>query len=179
MTQWFGRMKPWFLTETCLNIKSESCPCLCGPSRSIPAFTLIEPPGSYFERRRPEKLSGRRVSAMDVQGCVRQPQPHSESPTSRHSLPGCPAIPTAQTDGQPPGPAGRHVRRPSRPPDRASSGVSSHGLRVYWELKDGWGQLCWATRVGTPSPAARPCRRHRSTGSRRLQAGRRVGKLTV
>ena len=136
MTQWFGRMKPWFLTETCLNIKSESCPCLCGPSRSIPAFTLIEPPGSYFERRRPEKLSGRRVSAMDVQGCVRQPQPHSESPTSRHSLPGCPAIPTAQTDGQPPGPAGRHVRRPSRPPDRASSGVSSHGLRVYWELKD-------------------------------------------
>jgi hypothetical protein len=101
MPQWFGRMQPWFLPETCLNIKSESCLCLCGPSRSIPAFTLVQPPGSYFERRRPEKLSGRRVSAMDVQGCVRH------SPTSRNSQPGCPAMPTVQADGQSPGPLKR------------------------------------------------------------------------
>ena len=40
--------------------------------------------------------------------------------SSRHPQPSCPAMPTAQTDGQSPGPAGRHVRRPSRPPDRAS-----------------------------------------------------------
>jgi len=73
--------------------------------------------------------------------------------------------------------SGRPACPTAVPTARSCIRVSSHGL--YWELKDGWGQLCWATRVGTPSPAARPCRRHRSTGSRRLQAGRRVGKVTV
>ena len=34
--------------------------------------------------------------------------------SSRHSQPSCPAMPTEQTDGQSLGPAGRHVRRPSR-----------------------------------------------------------------
>jgi hypothetical protein len=34
--------------------------------------------------------------------------------SSRHPQPSCPGMPSAQTDGQSLGPAGRHVRRPSR-----------------------------------------------------------------
>ena len=47
--------------------------------------------------------------------------------SSRHPQPSCPAMPTAQTDGHSLGPAGRHVRRPSRPPDRASECPVSTG----------------------------------------------------
>ena len=79
------------------------------------------------------------------------------SSPSRYSQPSCPAMPTAQTDGQSLGPAGRAI-----PTARSGIRVAS----LYWEVKDGCGQLCEATRVGTPSPAARPCRRHRPTGSR-------------
>jgi hypothetical protein len=75
-----------------------------------------------------------------------------------------------------PSPAARPCRRHRRT-DSAGSGrpacptaipIARAGTRVaslYWEVKDGCGQLCWATRVGTPSPAARPCRRHRRTDS--------------
>jgi hypothetical protein len=57
--------------------------------------------------------------------------------------------------------SGRPACPTAIPIARAGTRVAS----LYWEVKDGCGQLCWATRVGTPSPAARPCRRHRPTGS--------------
>ena len=57
--------------------------------------------------------------------------------------------------------SGRPACPTAIPIARAGTRVAS----LYWEVKDGCGQLCWATRVGTPSPAARPCRRHRPTDS--------------
>ena len=53
----------------------------------------------------------------------------------RYSQPNCPAMPTAQTDEQSLRPAGRHVRRPSRPPDRVSElPVSTGKLKMDVEV---------------------------------------------
>jgi hypothetical protein len=48
-------------------------------------------------------------------------------------------MPTAQTDGQSLGPAGRHVRRPSRQPDRASN----HPVSTDQLAKDRRGRAGW------------------------------------
>ena len=76
----------------------------------------------------------------------------------------------AQLPGHADGTDRRTVSGSGRPACPTAIPIARSGIRVaslYWELKDGCGQLCWATRlgVGTLSPAARPCRRNRPTGS--------------
>jgi len=72
--------------------------------------------------------------------------------SSRHSQPSCPAMPSAQTDGQSLGPAGRHVRRPSRQPDRASECPVSTGTeRWMWTVVS-----AHSSRHSQPSRPAMP-----------------------
>ncbi len=83
-------------------------------------------------------------------GGSQRPRPRADPPLRVVAGAGRPACPTAI------------------PIARSSIELSS----LYWEVKDRCGQLCQPTRVGTPSPAARPCRRHRPTGSLWVRAYR-------
>jgi hypothetical protein len=73
-----------------------------------------------------------RVASVMHPGCLIPALSHSRH-SSRYSQPSCPAMPTAQNDGQSLGPACqcRRVRRPSRSPDRVSeSPVSTGNLKM-------------------------------------------------
>jgi hypothetical protein len=66
--------------------------------------------------------------------------------SSRHPKTACPAMPTALTDGAVSG-SGRPACPTAIPIARSCIELSS----LYWEVKDGCGQLCQPTRVGTPA----------------------------
>ena len=93
---------------------------------------------------------------MDVEGCVWPLRLASES-----------ALP-AQLPGHADGADRRAASGSDRPACPTASPIARSGIELsslYWDVKDGCGQSCQPTRVGTPSPAARPCRRRRPTGS--------------
>ena len=82
------------------------------------------------------------------------------------------SAPPAQLPGHADGTDRRAVAGSGRPACPTAIPTARSCIRVsslYWELKDGCGQSCEATRVGTPSPASRPCRRHRPTGTRSVR----------
>ena len=105
----YGRMHVWDAVPTRVGTPSPAArPC----RRHRPTGSLWVRPAGMSDGHPDSPIVHRTIQSL--LGTERWMWTVVSAHSSRHSQPSCPAMPTAQTDGQSLGPAGRHVRRPAR-----------------------------------------------------------------